>query len=84
MLRIEGIEPSLLNDVSPATKLSGVLAALDISPSLSSGGLPGELDNLAIKSRDEKYTTIQLPSPLRFLMTTISSLVAIIEQYFYC
>lgn len=41
----EGIEPSFLNDVSPTTKLSGVLAALDISPSRYSGGLPGELDN---------------------------------------
>jgi hypothetical protein len=34
-----GVEPPLLNDVSPATKLSGVLALrLDISPSSSLWG----------------------------------------------
>ena len=43
----EGIEPPLLNDVSPTTKLSGVLTLrLDITPSSYSGGLLGELDKL--------------------------------------
>jgi len=37
--------PPILNDVSPATKLLGVLALrLDISPSSYSRGLPGALD----------------------------------------
>jgi hypothetical protein len=40
----EGIEPSLLTAFHPTTKLSGVLAPLDISPDSYSGGLPGELD----------------------------------------
>ncbi|MBW4650247.1 MAG: hypothetical protein KME06_16395 [Kastovskya adunca ATA6-11-RM4] len=54
----EGIEPSLLTAFHeaawgeiirpfkrrPATKLSGVLATLDVSPSRYSGGLPGEPD----------------------------------------
>jgi hypothetical protein len=40
-----GVEPPILNDVSPATKLLGVLALrLDISPSSYSRGLPGALD----------------------------------------
>jgi hypothetical protein len=40
----EGSIPSLLTASHPATKLSGVLAALDIPPSSYSGGLPGESD----------------------------------------
>ncbi|MEB3177434.1 MAG: hypothetical protein VKL59_00075 [Nostocaceae cyanobacterium] len=38
------IEPLLLTVFHPTTKLSGVLATLDISPDSYSGSLPGELD----------------------------------------
>jgi hypothetical protein len=45
-----GVEPPLLTAFHPTTKLSGVLATLDVCPSSYSGGLPGELDKQAART----------------------------------